>query len=109
MSSAAGAGAASGEQLGEACRFAAMQAHVGGAGGHQRGDAAEAVRGHGPERGAGGGDPRVLVERGQRDQRGGRNPQQPARLAGEGVGECVLAGLRREGEHPRDEREAVGG
>ena len=52
---------------------------------------------------------RIAVAVGQRDQGRHAESQQDARLSGERPGERILARVRCQGEHPCDEREAVGG
>jgi hypothetical protein len=50
------------------------------------------------------------VRHGREREQGRRgDAQEPAGLGREGRGELLLARLRRESEHARDEREAVGG
>ena len=72
-------------------------------------DGAERADRHRAHRAARAGHARVAVAVGQRDQRSHGESQQATRLSGERAGERILARVRSQGEHPCDEREAVGG
>ena len=72
-------------------------------------DSAERADRHRADRAARAGHAGVAVAVGQRDQRSHGESQQGPRLSGERAGKRILARVRSKGEHPCDEREAVGG